>query len=61
LEEYLKTSLRVKRPPLQQEEYSNMAYSLIGYLVEKLSGKPFKTRMYGACLEAKQSLSMKIR
>jgi CubicO group peptidase (beta-lactamase class C family) len=43
LEEYLKTSLRVKRPPLQQEEYSNMAFSLVGYLVEKLSGKPFKT------------------
>ncbi len=43
LEEYLKTSLIVKRPPLQKEEYSNMAYSLIGYLVEKLSGKPFKT------------------
>lgn len=43
LEEYLQTSLRVARPPLQKEEYSNMAYSLIGYLVEKLAGKPFKT------------------
>jgi CubicO group peptidase (beta-lactamase class C family) len=43
LEEYLQTSLRVARAPLQKEEYSNMAYSLIGYLVEKLSGKPFKT------------------
>ena len=43
LEEYLRTALLVKRPPVQKEEYSNMAYSLIGYLVEKLSGKPFKT------------------
>jgi CubicO group peptidase (beta-lactamase class C family) len=42
LEDYLKTSLRVTRPPLQKEEYSNMAYSLIGYLVQKLSGTPFK-------------------
>jgi len=42
LEEYLKNSLKVTRPPLQKEEYSNMAYSLIGYLVQKLSGVPFK-------------------
>lgn len=42
LNEYLRASLKVGRPPLQKEEYSNMAYSLIGYLVEKLSGKPFK-------------------
>lgn len=45
LEEYLRTSLRVARPPLEKEEYSNMAYSLIGYLVEKLSGTPFKDYM----------------
>lgn len=45
LEEYLRTSLRVGRPPLEKEEYSNMAYSLIGYLVEKLSGTPFKDYM----------------
>jgi CubicO group peptidase (beta-lactamase class C family) len=45
LEEYLRTSLRVQRPPLEKEEYSNMAYSLIGYLVEKLSGTPFKEYM----------------
>lgn len=42
LEEYLKKSLRVAGPPLEKEVYSNMAYSLIGYLVEKLSGVPFK-------------------
>lgn len=45
LEEYLKTSLRVARPPLEKEEYSNMAYSLIGYLVEKLAGQSFKDYM----------------
>lgn len=42
LEDYLKTSLKVTRPPMQKEEYSNMAYTLIGYLVEKFSGVPFK-------------------
>ncbi|MEP7340778.1 MAG: serine hydrolase domain-containing protein [Acidobacteriota bacterium] len=45
LEEYLKTSLKVTRPPLQKEEYSNMAFSLVGYLVGKLSGMPFKEYM----------------
>ncbi|HEY7547101.1 MAG TPA: serine hydrolase domain-containing protein, partial [Blastocatellia bacterium] len=42
LEDYLKTSLKVVRPPMQKEEYSNMAYTLIGYLVQKFSGVPFK-------------------
>jgi len=45
LDEYLKSSLRVEQPPLAKEVYSNMAYSLIGYLVEKLSGQPFKDYM----------------
>jgi CubicO group peptidase (beta-lactamase class C family) len=42
LEDYLRTSLRVERPPLEKEVYSNMGYSLIGFLVQKFSGKPFK-------------------
>jgi CubicO group peptidase (beta-lactamase class C family) len=42
LEDYLKTSLKVTRPPMEKEEYSNMAYTLIGYLVQKFSGAPFK-------------------
>ena len=42
LEDYLRTSLRVEGPPLEKEVYSNMGFSMIGYLVEKLSGKPFK-------------------
>lgn len=42
MEEYLKTSLKVTGPPMQKVVYSNMAYTLIGYLVEKLSGMPYK-------------------
>jgi CubicO group peptidase (beta-lactamase class C family) len=43
LADYLAKSLKVAGPPLQKEVYSNMAYSLVGYLVEKLSGVPLKT------------------
>lgn len=39
---YLADSLAVVRPPLQQVVYSNLAYSLVGYLVEVLSGVPYK-------------------
>src|SRR5215203_1620924 len=42
LEEYMRSSLRVDGPPLEKEVYSNMGFSLIGYLVEKLSGQPYK-------------------
>lgn len=42
LEDYLGQSLRVMRPPMQKVEYSNMAFSLVGYLVQKFSGLPFK-------------------
>jgi CubicO group peptidase (beta-lactamase class C family) len=42
LEDYMRSSLRVERPPLEKEVYSNMGFSLIGYLVEKISGQPFK-------------------
>ncbi|MCI0486428.1 MAG: beta-lactamase family protein [Blastocatellia bacterium] len=42
LEEYLKTSLKVSGPPMNKVVYSNMAYTLIGYLVQKLSGVPYK-------------------
>jgi CubicO group peptidase (beta-lactamase class C family) len=42
LEKYLSQSLKVTRQPLEKEEYSNMAYTLIGYLVEKFSGEPYK-------------------
>ncbi len=42
LEEYLRKSLKVGTPPLTSVVYSNMAYSLIGYLVQKISGVPYK-------------------
>jgi CubicO group peptidase (beta-lactamase class C family) len=42
LEEYLSKSLKVTGPPMEKEVYSNMAYTLIGYLVQKFSGIPFK-------------------
>jgi CubicO group peptidase (beta-lactamase class C family) len=42
LEEYLRKSLRVEKPPMTEVVYSNMAYTLIGYLVQKFSGVPYK-------------------
>ncbi len=42
LEDYLRKSLRVTKPPMTSVVYSNMAYTLIGYLVQKLSGVPYK-------------------
>ena len=42
LEEYLGKKLKLATPTMGKEVYSNMAFSLIGYLVEKLSGVPFK-------------------
>ena len=42
LEEYLKKSLKVTKPPMTSVTYSNMAFTLIGYLVQKFSGKPYK-------------------
>ncbi|MEZ5426069.1 MAG: serine hydrolase domain-containing protein [Pyrinomonadaceae bacterium] len=38
LDEYVRTKIRVHEPPMTKVEYSNAAYTLIGYLVEKLSG-----------------------
>src|SRR5215510_9146480 len=42
LEDYLRKSLKVAKPPMTSVVYSNMAYTLIGYLVQKFSGTPFK-------------------
>lgn len=42
LEEYLRKSLKGAKPPMTSVVYSNMAYTLIGYLVQKFSGVPFK-------------------
>jgi CubicO group peptidase (beta-lactamase class C family) len=42
LEVYLADSLEVERAPMVEVVYSNLAYSLVGYLVEKFSGVPYK-------------------
>jgi CubicO group peptidase (beta-lactamase class C family) len=42
LEEYLSKSLKSAKPPMTSIVYSNMAYTLIGYLVQKFSGTPYK-------------------
>ena len=42
LEEYLRKSLKVAKPPLTSVVYSNLAYTLIAYLVQKFSRVPYK-------------------
>ena len=42
LDEFVHTSLKVKQPPMSKVEYSNAAFTLLGYLVEKISGVPYK-------------------
>jgi CubicO group peptidase (beta-lactamase class C family) len=42
LEEYLRKSMKVTQPPLTKVEYSNSAFTLVGYLVQKFSGVPYK-------------------
>ena len=42
LEDYLRKALKVEKPPLTAVVYSNLAYTLIGYLVQKFSGVPYQ-------------------
>src|SRR4030095_3693756 len=42
LEDYLRKSWKVTKPPLTSVVYSNLAYTLIAYLVQKFSGVPYK-------------------
>lgn len=42
LPEYLKRSLTVEQPPLESVVYSNLAFTLVGYLVEHFSRIPYK-------------------
>jgi CubicO group peptidase (beta-lactamase class C family) len=42
LDQYLRQSLRLQSPPLSTVIYSNIAYTLVAYLVEKFSGTPFR-------------------
>ena len=42
LDEFVRKSLKVAHPPMSKVEYSNAAFTFIGYLVEKLSGVPYR-------------------
>src|SRR2546421_8624305 len=42
LEDYLGKALKVTKPPLTSVTYSNMAYTLVAFLVQKFSGVPYK-------------------
>jgi CubicO group peptidase (beta-lactamase class C family) len=42
LDDYLRKSLKVTRAPLVKVEYSNTAYTLVGYFVQKFAGVPYK-------------------
>lgn len=42
LEEYLRKSLKVAKPPMTSVVYSNLAYTLVAYLVQKFAGVPYK-------------------
>jgi CubicO group peptidase (beta-lactamase class C family) len=43
LRSYLQRSLHLQDPPMTKVIYSNLGYTLVAYLVEKLSGIPYKT------------------
>ncbi len=42
LEDYLRKSLKITKPPLTSVTYSNMAFTLVAYLVQKFSGVTYK-------------------
>lgn len=41
LKDYLASSLKLQHPPMTKVIYSNMAYTLVAYLIEKFSGMPY--------------------
>ena len=45
LDDFVRKSLKVAFPPMTKVEYSNAAFTLLGYLVEKLSGVPYRQYM----------------
>jgi CubicO group peptidase (beta-lactamase class C family) len=45
LKEYLAETLKVRGAPLRETVYSNPAYTLVAYLIEKISGTPYKMYM----------------
>ncbi|MCB1024622.1 MAG: beta-lactamase family protein [Acidobacteria bacterium] len=42
VDEFVHKALKVHEPPMTKVEYSNAAFTLVGYLVEKFSGVPYK-------------------
>lgn len=51
LGQYLRQSLQLQSPPLSTVIYSNLAYTLVAYLVEKFSGTPFRRYIQENILE----------
>ncbi len=45
LDEYLARDLEVVSPPMDSVRYSNIAFTLVAYLVEKFSGTPYRQYM----------------
>ncbi|MDH4197334.1 MAG: beta-lactamase family protein [Candidatus Aminicenantes bacterium] len=45
LADYLRDNLRLQRRPGRRVVYSNTAFALVAYLVERFSGQPFKSYM----------------
>src|SRR6476620_4222091 len=41
LNDYVRNVLNEHEPPMTRVEYSNPAFTLVGYLVEKISGIPY--------------------
>lgn len=41
LKDYLASSLELQHPPMTKVIYSNMAYTLVAYLIEKFAGVPY--------------------
>jgi len=42
LDDFVHKSLKVANPPMTKVEYSNAAFTFVGYMVEKLSGVPYR-------------------
>jgi CubicO group peptidase (beta-lactamase class C family) len=41
LQDYLASSLKLQHPPMTKVIYSNMAYTLVAYMIEKFAGEPY--------------------
>jgi CubicO group peptidase (beta-lactamase class C family) len=48
---YLQKALKLKTPPLTKVEYSNVGFTLVAHLLEKLSGQPFRSYIISRIFE----------